>query len=104
MPGALTIDLLKADDVGAKPLQLGLKDIGPLLDCDAGARDQVEVFKVERSNAHRHPPPSVAVELSALLSYRCKGAGAMQRFPLTNGFAQEAETRNFDRRRSLPLC
>ena len=81
MPRALTIDLLKAEDVGAKPFELRPEDIRALLDCDAGARRQFEIFKIERGDTHRHPRPlSSAAKLSALLSYRCKGGGAMQTF------------------------
>ena len=57
---ALTIDLLKAEDVGAEPFELRPEDIRPLFDCDAAARDQVEVFKIERGNTHDNPVSSAS--------------------------------------------
>ena len=60
MRQALPVHLLQAEDVGAKPFELGPEDIGSLLDCYAGARDQVEVLKIERGNTHDDPVSSAS--------------------------------------------
>jgi hypothetical protein len=52
MPGSFSVYLLKAEDVGAEPFELGPKNIRALFDCDAGPRLQLEILKIERGNAH----------------------------------------------------
>lgn len=52
MLGSFSVYLLKAEDVGAEPFELGPEDIGALFDCDAGPRHQLEILKIERGNAH----------------------------------------------------
>jgi hypothetical protein len=52
MPGSFSVYLLKAEDVGAEPFELGSENIRALFDCDAGPRLQLEILKIERGNAH----------------------------------------------------